>query len=403
MQTMSLLAISKKNSLEVANYRIDQVVALAGDGKLRDGNRCSLEFREYLRSIPIEKISLYIRELLSEKFTDSGFVLQDLINEVGRRLGFEVTNGRYHGVAGQSGHDGYWSANEMRFVVEVKTTDAYRINLSTLASYAKQVHQQSECSEDDWGILIVVGRQDTGDLEAQIRGSKFAWDVRVISAEALIDLAKLFATSVDQETSLALQQALLPVEYTRVDHLVNLLSRLAFDVERSISVEDDTRVEADGVVETPIVAPMSNDVKVTVDQLKANVLHTLEGRFGGGIQPQSKSRYVSADGNCTYFVTASKNYARPDQQYWYALQSKWVERMRKKDAYLCLGLLDQPFFFLIPGEIVVGLPEALNKTEKPGSLYWHIGLCEDGDSIYMSLPKKATRLDLNPFKVNLNV
>jgi len=35
-------------------------------------------------------------------------------------------------------------------------------------------------------VLIVVGRQDTGELEAQIRGSRHAWDIRLISAEALL-------------------------------------------------------------------------------------------------------------------------------------------------------------------------------------------------------------------------
>jgi hypothetical protein len=36
-----------------------------------------------------------------------------------------------------------------------------------------------------------VGRQDTGDLEAQVRGSKHAWTVRIISADALANLVAL--------------------------------------------------------------------------------------------------------------------------------------------------------------------------------------------------------------------
>ncbi len=37
-------------------------------------------------------------------------------------------------------------------------------------------------------ILIVVGRQDTGDLEAQVRGSRHAWEIRLISVDALLQL-----------------------------------------------------------------------------------------------------------------------------------------------------------------------------------------------------------------------
>lgn len=196
IEAMSLLSLLSKNISNLQNYRIDQIVQLAGEGKLRDGSACSTELIAFLKNVPLEKLSTYIQQTLTEKFTDSGFVLQDLVNELGRRLGFSVNNGRYHGVVNQSGHDGFWVTNDMRLVVEVKTTDAYRVNVTNIATYASKL-KSLEPSEDNqnFGILIVVGRQDTGDLEAQIRGSKFAWDVRIISAEALIDLAKLSQTS----------------------------------------------------------------------------------------------------------------------------------------------------------------------------------------------------------------
>jgi hypothetical protein len=401
---MSLIAISKKSPEEVSNFRVDQVLMLAGDGKLRDGSICSFEFKQYLTDVSLDKLAAYVKEVLENKLQDGGFVLQDLINEIGRRLGFLVRNGRYHGVAGQIGHDGYWANDQMRLVVEVKTTDAYRINLSTLANYAKKIHEESDHQDVRFGILVVVGRQDTGDLEAQIRGSKFAWDIRVISAEALIDLTKLFSVSVDLETSLALQQALLPVEYTRVDHLVDLLSRLAFDVERSVTVDNESSDLAESDVNESKTALDAERVPHnTIEQLKKKIVTMLSLECNQSLFPRSKARYESTDGKYTYFVTASKNYARTDQQYWYALQSKWIERLSSKNAYLCLGMIDKSFFFKIPGEIVANLHLALNKTEKSGALYWHIGLFEDGGSVYMSLPKKATKLDLNIFKVNVNV
>ena len=43
-------------------------------------------------------------------------------------------------------------------------------------------------------ILIVVGRDDTGELEAQVRGSRHAWDIRLISADALVKLVNLKET-----------------------------------------------------------------------------------------------------------------------------------------------------------------------------------------------------------------
>jgi len=48
--------------------------------------------------------------------------LQDLVNFIGHFLGFEVNFGRYRGVAGEMGFDGYWkSPTVFHVVVEVKT------------------------------------------------------------------------------------------------------------------------------------------------------------------------------------------------------------------------------------------------------------------------------------------
>jgi hypothetical protein len=53
-------------------------------------------------------------------------------------------------------------------LVEVKTTDAYRIPLNTIAGYRERLIDNKEFDEDGSSILIVVGRNDTGELEAQI-------------------------------------------------------------------------------------------------------------------------------------------------------------------------------------------------------------------------------------------
>ena len=66
-------------------------------------------------------------------------------------------------------------------MVEVTTTDAYRIDLETLAGYRRGLIASGQITEPESSMLIVVGRKDTGDLEAQIRGSRHAWDIRLVS------------------------------------------------------------------------------------------------------------------------------------------------------------------------------------------------------------------------------
>ncbi len=43
---------------------VDQVVASAGDGNLRDGGDASLEFRSYLLEVPSESLFSYARHCL---------------------------------------------------------------------------------------------------------------------------------------------------------------------------------------------------------------------------------------------------------------------------------------------------------------------------------------------------
>jgi hypothetical protein len=400
---MSLARLQKIDPKALSTYRVDQIVALAGDGRLKDGSICSTEFREYLRSQSTQTMRRYIQETLTQSFTDSGFVLQDLVNEIGRRLGFTVEDGRYRGVVNRTGQDGVWKADQMNLVVEVKTTDAYRINLSTVASYAQVVKASLKNPDAPLGLLYVVGRQDTGDLEAQIRGSRYAWDVRLISAEALLDLADLVEVAVDEDTANALRSSLLPVEYTRIDHLVELLAKLAFDVERSVQVdqvlEEDTAT-TDGAPKRPERVAREGPELLSPDEFRGVVLKSIQKRLARPIVKVSRSVYQASPGQ-NYVVSVSKRYTRSDQSYWYALQSRWTEELSKDGSFLCLAMLDRDFYFQIPGKKAVEFTPLLNRTVKPNTSYWHIGLTEQSGKVLLNLPKAATLIDLMEFKVDL--
>ena len=140
-----------------------------------------------LSVVPSSLLRQYADDCLEGSFTDSGLALQEIVNQIGHRLGFVVEHGRYRGTQGAIGFDGIWSLPDKRsIIVEVKTTDAYRIDLNTIAGYQGALKIAGKVNEDLSSILIIVGRQDTGDLEAQIRGLRYAWDIRLISVDGLL-------------------------------------------------------------------------------------------------------------------------------------------------------------------------------------------------------------------------
>lgn len=118
---MPLLAIMESNREAVLEFNIQQLVSSAGDGNLKDNSKCSLELRKFLSKAPIEKVQEYITTCLETSFTNSGLVLQDLINQLGKRLEYDVEYGLYQGRTNQIGFDGIWKTPDGKaIVVEVK-------------------------------------------------------------------------------------------------------------------------------------------------------------------------------------------------------------------------------------------------------------------------------------------
>ena len=93
--TLSTLWVEKRDQLEGKHVR--QIISFAGDGNLRDWSVTSKEFRDYLSNVSSKQLEQYLEECLSEKFEGNGFVLQDIVNQIGKRLGFKVVDGRYRG------------------------------------------------------------------------------------------------------------------------------------------------------------------------------------------------------------------------------------------------------------------------------------------------------------------
>lgn len=177
---MPLLTIWKSAPDAVDQMSIEQIVSSAGNGVLKDNSICSHEFRTYISQASSVKLASYVEHCLSTGFDKSGLVLQDLINELGRRLDYKVTNGLYQGTKNSVGFDGLWVSPEGHTIIaEVKTTDAYTISLDKIASYRSKLFATNEISTPA-SILIVVGRKDTGELESQVQGSRHAWDIRLI-------------------------------------------------------------------------------------------------------------------------------------------------------------------------------------------------------------------------------
>ena len=336
-------------------------------------------------------------------------VLQDLINELGRRLDYEVENGRYQGVTNGIGFDGLWTSTEAHsLIIEVKTTDAYRLSLDTLAGYRNNLRTSDKLAITS-SILIVVGRQDTGELEAQIRGSRHAWDVRVISAEALIKLVAIKENSETPETGLKIRSVLMPVEYTRLDRLVDVMFTAVSDVDEQIlndEIPSESVEKADSQGQAG--SAKSNWELTDSGQLQAkreSIIGSLAKKKGGPLIRKSRAMYWDITRDLRAVCSISKRYTGKNQNpYWYAYHPAWDDFLKPaKQGFFVLGCMDRDTAYAIPQSVMEGVLAHLHTTvPKDGKAYWHVHLKDGPNGVEMVIPKTSQALPLAQFGIPAN-
>jgi hypothetical protein len=403
---MPLIALWKSNPAAIGESTIEQIVAIAGDGILKDGSACSKELREYLAQIPSEKIAQYVEHCLSSGFAKSGLVLQDLINELGRRLDYHVSNGRYQGTSGSIGFDGIWRSDSNTIITEVKTTDAYRISLDTIAEYRQKLHSSGEVDGHS-SILIVVGREDTGELEAQIRGSRHAWDIRLISADALLKLVQLKENSDDRETGRKIRNMLAPMEYTRLDNLVDVMFTAATDVETALAetiTDKELSESGDSAPEDVTKSGWQFTDFALLDQKRGQIVDAVAEKIQSKLIKKSRALFWDSTHEKRVACAVSKRYTkRGSNPYWYAYHPAWDEFLLEgSESFFVLGCMDLPFAFVLPLKVLRSNLDALNTTTTERSTYWHIHLSETEPGDYaLLLPKRSQQLPLAAYKLDL--
>lgn len=323
-------------------------------------------------------------------------------------MDYKVTNGRYQGVVNAIGYDGIWVSPEgQSIVVEVKTTDAYRISLDTIAGYRERLLSANSIAQPA-SVLIVVGREDTGELEAQVRGSRHAWDMRLISTDALIKLVQLKEGAEEPETGRKIRSLLSPMEYTRLDQMVDVMFTTAKDVETAAGAEVGTE-ESPGEAESEPGRPKSTWEFTDAALLQAKrdeIISALGAKESVALIRRSRALFWNADHTIRGAVTISKRYARKGgPSYWYAYHPQWREFLNEAQrGYVVLGCMDRNEAFAIPAATLHAVLDSLNTTEKEdGSLYWHLHLFEDpSGALSLTLPKQKDSLQLTPFRLALS-
>ena len=392
---MPLLEIWKATRDSVLKMNLEAIIRIAGDGQLKDGSETSVEFRQFLTEVESEKLAEFATYCIENSFTSSGQVLQDVINEIGRRLGFKAENGRYQGVKNDIGFDGIWSSSNESLVVEVKTTDAYTIKLDVIARYRDRLVEENRVPKDT-PILLVIGRNDTESLEAQVRGSRHAWSMRIIGIDALIKLMEVNLSTLSNEVTEKIHTILRPFEYTRIDKIVDVVFTAAEDKENEIEELEVIDVEeANESTSTQVRTP-----KEILVQKKNECIKKVSEKYGRPIQKKKHSMYSDSSDEIRVIASISKRYEKSETFYWYAYHDE-PQRKFLSDAKIGLmvfGLTDLDIAFAVPYEVLESNWNNLYETtKKNGQVYKHIYIYLTDGKFYLRVREKGTEIELSHF------
>lgn len=393
---MSLVDIWQSTPDQLSGKHLPQIIAFAGDGKLKDGNATCDEFRAFISLLPSALLSRYAVECLESKFDDSGLALQDIVNQAGKRLGFQVTDGRYRGVKNDTGNDGLWvSPDGDQIVVEVKTTDAYRIDLERISGYRRSLIRQGDISEDRSSVLIVVGREDTGGLEAQIRGSRHAWDIRILSVDSLFRLVSIREEVEGPAIARKICDILIPREYTRVDGIIDLVFATTAEVREEL-VEEGVG-EEDGVT----LVDEEKKTRFKPVSFHEECVERITAKTGISFIRRSKATYISPDKDTALNCTVSReHHTSSGTGYWFAFHTHQRESLGTYEkAYVAFGCGSAETVLLIPFADFKEWLTGMNMTQNDEREYWHVQIIKDGDKYVLLQKANIERIDVTKYKI----
>jgi hypothetical protein len=361
--------------------------------QLKDGSEESIEFREQLKSMDLDILEQHLGAVLARG--SDGKVLQDIVNALGFKIGFNVEFGLYQGKKGSIGFDGYWWLPNIHLIVECKTTDAYRINTKTLQRYAKELAAERKLEKLP-DILLVVGRIDTGDIEAQIRGSRMDDRISVIGADSLLDFARTIGELAGGPATNKLRRALIPQDHTRLDELSSLISEVVYETKQMANSES--------MHDTNAPSPTSDSHAGGLENDRQKVLSLISADFGElKPVPRTRNRFISdANGQLHVIFLSSRRHRRKDQQYWYSLPKNWVDLIDNDEGIVVLHRENDSGYYEIPWGDMQPLLTGLNLSPSKRGGSWHVGLRDTNGRVEILLPRLNTSSDLHPFRRNFS-
>ena len=193
--------------------------------------------------------------------------------------------------------------------------------------------------------------------------------------------------SMEAETGRKIRSVLVPVEYARVDSLVDVVFAAASDAQEAVQVTSPAvSVETQDMGAKGVAVGNLTDIQA----VREKIVYAFEARIKSSLIRKSRAMYWSADHSARLVCAVSKHY-ETGNAYWYAFHPAWKSFLEEGAlGVFVLGCLDLERALALPIAFLSELLPDLNTTERLDSKYWHIRLdFNSAGEVYMAVPKKS--------------
>jgi len=224
---------------------IEKLISLTGD--LKDHSPSSEKLRSFISSPDVSRSDLkaWVSECLEKTGQSFHRALQDIVNCIGERLGFDVEYGLYAGRVGAIGYDGKWVSKDanIQLIVETKKTGAYQINPDQVGRYIEELKKKIEKGDslETYG-LFVIGEEEPTTLINTIRGSAYRNSVRVVPVKSFLNLLRM-----KEEVPLTHSQIvklLVPIDTINIGEIIETIEDIVETRLREEKIETPTKAKS---------------------------------------------------------------------------------------------------------------------------------------------------------------
>lgn len=387
-----LIKFWNSNPEEIEAMSIKELINVASGSR---EERCQ-ELREFLQKNEEndELLERLVKETINNKIKYeevdiSGFILQELINEIGRRLEFKVKYGVYKGSKKSDiiGYDGIWTTKDgYSIIIESKKTDTFNFELETPYQYREQLIENKEIEREKSSILIVLGKEKCKSIEYQIRGSEFLWNTRAVEVNALLKLLQVKKELNDKSTLKQIYETLKPQEYLKIDKLIDLI----FFTAKDSRLEEVEREEIEGEEITTATKSEQERKEIGIKRLEKKLNKTLNKKM--------KNLYVTEDNETGIIACISHKYIRGKKEYyWFAYKDYYYENLKEyKDGYIAYICEEKNDILLIPIERMEKYKKSLNRSQRG---HWHIQIFTKENEYTLTLKGNKNVESITKYKV----